>query len=707
MGRAHLTALVVLTAAVVAGAAALAGGTSAAPSAATAPTPLRVLGARGSVVVGNGTGATQSLTVSSATTAGDRLIAAVLVRNYAAQLTSVADPRGNTWTTDARISSKAANEALFVVSTTLAAPLRAGDQLLFRFSQAPLDVRAAVAVEVSGLLAVAPDATATALGGGTQMRIPASSQPSGPQTLALSFFGAESPVSTPDPTMKALAGTPLSSTGSVSNRTLFGQFRLLNSFEPVGASGTTERSGSWVGALLLYRAAASSSDMTAPQSPADVRAVATPDGQVRLSWTNPMDPDLARVEVSRGAPSGSNSPTAPGSVVFSGVGAADMNPPFAAGDAAWNIALNRATKRVAIRFVPRASKTLASVYLHVKTSGSGYAAGTAGSCLATLYAVLPNGLPDVSAPVASTEVAVLPNAGGHFVLQLDLNAPVEAGRPYALVLANADPNPAANYFSLNFLAVDQGAQPSLLGAQGRNETSSAAADLYYGLDPREAVGGSADDGKTWHLPGNTDVTEAKWVPTYALRFADGTFQAQPYYSSHQPADGTYTMVYRASQPWTVRQIGAYLYTWGASRATRGSGTVQVLVNDQPKEKVALSGSGFVRNWLPQPIALQAGDVLQLQTTVAAAGGSAGLPLRFEYADTYMSGLVGLGKSSPFYLDLAPYTYALPLFPLPYQNAVYAPPPASALVPGSAGDTFTVVAYDRAGNASAPVVVTTG
>jgi hypothetical protein len=94
--------------------------------------------------------------------------------------------------------------------------------------------------------------------------------------------------------------------------------------------------------------------------------------------------------------------------------------------------------------------------------------------------------------------------------------------------------------------------------------------------------------------------------------------------------------------------------------------VQLSVNDRPMTRIELSGSGFVRGSLPQPITLQPGDVLKLQTTVAAAGGSAGLPLRFEYADAYLSCLLGLGKQSPFYLDLEPYTYALPLYPLPYQ-----------------------------------------
>jgi hypothetical protein len=99
-----------------------------------------------------------------------------------------------------------------------------------------------------------------------------------------------------------------------------------------------------------------------------------------------------------------------------------------------------------------------------------------------------------------------------------------------------------------------------------------------------------------------------------------------------------------------------------------------------------------------------GDVLRLRARTAAAGGAAGLPLRFSYADRYMAEVVGLGKGSDFYLDVAPYTYALPLFPLPYKNRTYVPPATSVETSGRAGDVYAIIARDRAGNVSRAVLV---
>ena len=326
-------------------------------------------------------------------------------------------------------------------------------------------------------------------------------------------------------------------------------------------------------------------DDAPPQPPASLHASRVAGSTVQLSWTNPSDPDFDHTEVLTQAQPGDG---AWRTVARSSIRDDDLNPPFAAGDAAWNIALDEPGKRVAVRFVPRVSKTLAHVYLHVKTSGSGYAEGTGGVAIATLHPVGANGLPARVTLGRRLRVPVIANPAGPNLLRLDFDVRLRAGVPYALVIANGDRHPTRNYWSLNFLAVDQGAAPGLAGAQSRNETTAGARDVYYGLDPREAVGGTRDGGRLWRLPGNTDVSEAKWLPTYTLVWSDGSVQAQPYYSSHAAPDGMHTMVYRhVRSPWTIRQIGAYLHTWGSSTARRGSGVVQLLVNDVPRARVRL------------------------------------------------------------------------------------------------------------------------
>jgi len=653
---------------------------------------------------GTGSGAVQWVRLTTGASAGHTLVLAVAVRGYAATLTGIQDPRGNSWRIDALAQSHSANTALALASASLAAGLHRGDELELHFAAPPLDARLAVVGEFSGVMAPQPlDQSATASGGGTALRLAASSPRMQSQELAVSAVVADASGWQDNPGFTAFPSSPLRTQGAALDKTLFVQYQTLRSFEPVDMRGVLASSSSWLGALALYRASASIGDTVPPRAPTRAHVRLSAAGRATLTWTNPPDPDFDHVEIYR-RPAGSQARfrrvfTSPSQI-------ADLNPPFAAGDAAWNIALNTSAKRVAVRFVPDTTKTLARVYLHVKVSGSGYSGGLGGTCVATLHPMLGNGLPDLSHTLGRPQdFAVRENAAGTNLIHLDFDAPVQAGLPYVIVLQNGDPQPDRNYWSLNFLAADLGAQPSLAGAQGRNEPLAGARDVYYGLDPRESVGGSDDGGITWKLPGNTDAPEAKWLPTYALAFSDGTVQAQPFYSSHQPPDGTYTMVYqRVRAPWTIRQVAAYLYTWGASRARSASAVVQLLVDGKLRARVRLSGSGFVSSWLGRPVTVRPGQVVKLRVPVAAAGGDAGLPLRFSYADSRMAEIAGLGRSGDFYLDMRPYTYALPVFPLPYKGRPGDVARGSADVRAHAGDTFALVAFDSAGNRSAPVTV---
>jgi hypothetical protein len=665
--------------------------------------PIEFRGLRGSAILAGPTGATATVPVTSPAVGEDTLVLVLGMRGHDAALTRIEDASGNRWQIDSRASSKAENGVVEVASSRLVSPLRAGDELVLHFSPAPADVRLGFLAEFSGIAAGQPvQQQTTALGGGDAMLVSSAEPVEQSDELAVSAFVSDAAGWARDAAFAPLTERPLRSSGAVSDKTLFTQYRLGSSFDPIVATGTLRSSSSWVGALVLYRAERSVGDDVPPGTPTALHATPADGPGVRLSWLNPPDPDFDHAEVFARAQASAGAWQA---VARTPSRADDLNPPFAAGDASWNIRLNEAGKEVVLRFVPRVSKTLAHLYLHVKTSGSGYAGGTGGIALASLHPVAANGLPDARVVIGSElRVPVTANPAGPYLLRLDFGVPLRAGVPYALVVRNGDPDPARNYWSLNFLAVDTGPTPALAGAQSRNETAAGARDLFYGLDPREAVGGTSDGGKLWRLPGNTDVSEAKWVPTYALVWSDRSVQAQPYYSSHAPPDGTYTMVYRhVRSPWTIRQIGAYLHTWGASVARRGSGVVEVLVDNVPRASVRLAGSGFVSAWLPHPVTVRPGQTVELRVPVAAAGGAAGLPLRYSYADAQMAAIVGLGRRSDFYLDVPPYTYALPVFPLPYQGHAGAGAQTTVRVP--AAGAYAVAAYDSAGNRSPARVVT--
>jgi hypothetical protein len=665
--------------------------------------PIEFRGLRGSLVVAGQTGATATVSITSSTAVGDTLVLVIGVRNHEAALTRIEDTSGNRWRIDSRATSRAENAVVEIASARLASPLGPGDKLVLHFSPAPADVRLALLAEFSGIAVGQPvDREATALGGGNAMAVASGAPVEQSDELAVSAFVSDATGWAPGEASTPLTERPLSSSGAVSDKSLVAEYRRGSSFDPITAAGTLRSSSSWVGALVLYRAQPSVGDAAPPQPPTSLHISLGSGPGVRLGWTNPSDPDFDHAEVlTRAQPGGGAWDT----VARTAARADDLNPPFAAGDAAWNIALDQPGKEVVVRFVPRVSKTLAHVYLHVKTSGSGYAGGSGGVAVAALHPVAANGLPDARVTLGQEQrVPVRANPAGPNLLRLDFDVRLRAGVPYALVVRNGDQDPTRNYSSLNFLAVDTGPTPALAGAQARNETTAAARDLFYGLDPREAVGGTRDGGKLWRLPGNTDVSEAKWLPTYALVWSDGSVQAQPYYSSHPPPDGTYTMVYRhVRSPWTIRQIGAYLHTWGASAARRGSGIVQLLVDDVPRASVRLEGSGFVAAWLSRPVTVRPGQTVTLRVPVAAAGGAAGLPLRYSYADAQMAAIAGLGRDSDFYLDLPPYTYALPVFPLPYQGHAGGSAQTTIRVP--AAGAYAVVAYDTAGNRSSARVVT--
>jgi hypothetical protein len=311
---------------------------------------------------------------------------------------------------------------------------------------------------------------------------------------------------------------------------------------------------------------------------------------------------------------------------------------------------------------------------------SGYAKGTTGLMVVTTHPVSDSGEPDLSRTLSREEFRPCGRELGESVA-VDLgDMPVEQGHEYATVVRNGDTQPQANYFSLNVLWTEQG----LVGANSRNERSPSAADAYYGLDPRELVGYSTNQGQTWHLPGGPygPLGGRAFIPTYIVEHTDGSKTGQPYYSSGS-LQGPITMVYPSvPRRWTIRQIGAF--TTGP-----GQSTVTLRVDGETKASAALSGTGMLREPI-DPVEVEPGQTLTLTTTT----GPGALALRDLYGDWTWARVMGFGTSYAHYLQSDPDRSA-PLYALPHYDAVApadvpppadTPPPADAPPPTTGSDT---------------------
>lgn len=352
-----------------------------------------------------------------------------------------------------------------------------------------------------------------------------------------------------------------------------------------------------------------------------------------------------------------------------------LNAPFAAGTSAGNIQLGpgpgpgrvAADKRVLIRWVARGTGLLRTLYLELKsspdqplncpTSANGYGGGSSGIAEFRTYRVKPNGLPLLRAEVGRTVLSpCTAAASGSVAVPLDVK--VRKGDEFATVVRNADPDPRANYFSVNFLYQAGG----VLGANGRNERSPHAKDVYYGLDPRELVGFSADGGRHWQLP----IAGAPYLPTYVEAFADGRRLGQPYLYPNCPCPGdvtgTVTMVFpRAPKGWTIRALGAYTLPPG------GQATVDLLVDGSVARSASLAGIGMLRASI-DPLTVPAGATVAVRTTAGADG----LALQRIDADTpwKYGPALRLGRSWKWYFaegtgggDAA--NAAVTVYPLPF------------------------------------------
>jgi hypothetical protein len=336
--------------------------------------------------------------------------------------------------------------------------------------------------------------------------------------------------------------------------------------------------------------------------------------------------------------------------------------PVAAGTSAANIPLDGAQKRVAVRWVARATGTLAALHLRIQADGAscrlssktGYGAGNGGSWRVSTHPVLADGRPDESRTLSTTtmrpceaDVALADVRQG--VVRIPHGIAVTRGVEYATVIRNTDPAPRSNYTSPNFLYTSTG----LLGANARNERSSLAPDSYYGLDPRELVGYSIDGGATWSLPGGPYGLPGgrNFLPTYLQEYSSGAITGQPYYYTAASSTADRTMVFQnIRRQWIIRELGAFT-------KQAGTGTLTLTVDGTQRARVQVTGAGMLRAAI-DPVTVEPGQIVRVT--------SSGLYIQNVVADTAWGRLMGLHLSTkPWYVqDQTNFSHAAPVYALP-------------------------------------------
>ncbi len=357
--------------------------------------------------------------------------------------------------------------------------------------------------------------------------------------------------------------------------------------------------------------------------------------------------------------------------VFSAPSAVNLGRfPFAMGTGAGNHALSQAGYRSAFRLVAHKSGTLAKLHIKtktlVKTSATdsyGWTTdGTYGRLKWVMYNAKPDGTPDTSSPLASEEFYVssrascttAANGGGNEVCSLNVNRALTAGQEYYIVVSNTHPSPASNYFSTNHLWDND----YLQGANSRNERNAAAADNFYGLDPREVMVTSTNGGSTWNIPGVLPAGSVwpKAFPTYVAEWSDGSKDGQGYYSGSPVAAGSnVSMVYKPQKASTFTKVGGLM-------AASDSFTVTVEKNGTAVATAFISngsGANIVEANLSSAVPVVPGDVIKLKAHVNASGA-----LRTYYGDAGFAALMGFGASYKWYNE-ANSSQALSIAPLPW------------------------------------------
>jgi len=304
----------------------------------------------------------------------------------------------------------------------------------------------------------------------------------------------------------------------------------------------------------------------------------------------------------------------PGGGAAAGRGGSALAPPgpggypFAFGDSAWNIPLDRAGRSVLLRWVARRTGRLEALYIQMKIEGSdcrdgrsGYAAGDGGSWRVTTHPVSSDGRPDLGTVlVRETFNPCRREAADPFGYEygaLRMRLQVQAGQELGTVITPVNRDVSRSFASTNWLSVPV----DLAGPNGRNTRSAGARGAVAGLDPRELVGVSQDGGRTFELP----YTPGDHVvlPTYVQVYEDGHRDGQPYYYGTSIRNPT-VVLREVPRPWRIREL--------AARVRSGRGTLTLSVDGRRRARISLC-PGLVRTPI-RPVLAPAGATVELRAS---------------------------------------------------------------------------------------------
>ena len=309
-----------------------------------------------------------------------------------------------------------------------------------------------------------------------------------------------------------------------------------------------------------------------------------------------------------------------------------------------------------------------------------YAAGDGGRINARLVRVKADGTPDLSSVLAQETIdprtRYFETKSAYGVSAISLfwyynmgGVQLKANTPYAMVYRNVHADPAHNFSSTNSPVVKE----SESGPNGRNNLDPNAPGAIAGLDPREAVAWSTNDGTTWswgrqvgHYFGSASTDDGTRLPHYAWQTSATTKPQsnQPYmayWGTCTPCTLTAGAVPRRT---TFTEAGGY----APVGKSVGVVTVRNMRTGQSGHTAAL-GSGIRRGALTPQVTVEVGDSYQITHT--------GTVYKQE-ADAYLVQILALGSGSGAF----PFTTTghgadraeLFALPHPYYLSASAPPP---------------------------------
>jgi hypothetical protein len=294
--------------------------------------------------------------------------------------------------------------------------------------------------------------------------------------------------------------------------------------------------------------------------------------------------------------------------------------------------LKSASYRALLRFVPDTDIEIDRFYFGFKLRGAecwnenaGYGAGDGGTLTASLVNIdAATGLPTTEIDSESVNGCTRHNeakatlGGDPVMVWVNLQAKLQGGQLYAVIIGNSHAQPATNFFSFNAPLADT----ALAGPHAKNELNQAASGGILGLDPREHVAWSTDAGKTWkygsdngqyksYMNDHDTAHPATRMPQYGFRIAGGANLAvQPYYAYSTDCTGCGVTYANARYARSLTMAGGFT----ASGDDVGTLTVTNTTTGAKSSCTPTKGYGFRTCTLPQAIGVAVGQSFTVSGT---------------------------------------------------------------------------------------------